>query len=301
MRVMRYLVIAVVAILAAMLFASPAAAHHTGGGQSGGNSDGTGFIMAWAGGRDFTPGGHSSGCSYETAAHDWPTVYGQLNTMINAGPIPDDLGTQLDSEGRHFWTGTYEGVEHWYAYQDCPSGSAVVWLPVVTGPNLGNWAYDALLRNVPEPDPFFHPLDLGGPWLYTQVPTDYRLQSLYTYVARASAFGNWVEATATPREVVFELNDTGRLVDSGGAVVTSVTCPALGSIAPYDPANPGACSLTFLDSSSVSGDSDFDYEVRIEWDVTFTGAGVAPLPPPRTITTFTTGESVRVGEARPST
>lgn len=111
-----------------------------------------------------------------------------------------------------------------------------------------------------------------------------------------------MRATATPREVVFELNDAGRLVDSSGAVVSEVTCPALGTIAPYEPANPGACSLTFLDSSSISGDSDFDYEVRVEWDVTFTGVGVGgPLPPPTTITTFTVGESVRVGEARPST
>lgn len=302
MRVTRYLVIAVMAVVSVMLLAGPASAHHTGGGQSGGNSDGTGFIVAWAGARNFTPGGHGSGCSYDVAAHDWPTVYDQLNRMIDAGPIPDDLGTELDSQGRHFWTGTYEGVEHRYAYQDCASGSNLVWLPVVTGPNLGNWAYDALLRNVPEPDPYFHPLDIGGPWLYTQVPTDYRLQSLNTYVARASALGAWVEATATPSEVVFELNDSGRLVDGGGNVVTEVSCPALGSIAPYDADNPGACSLTFLDSSSISGDSDFDYEVRIEWDVTFSGAGIAgPLPPPTTITTFTTGESVRVGEARPST
>lgn len=301
MRVKRYLVFAAAVAVVAMMAPGPAAAD--GGGQGGSNGDGTGFIMSWAGGRDFTPGGHRSGCTYNTAAHDWPTVYGQLNNMSNNGPIPDDLGTQLDDEGRHFWTGTYQGVEHRYAYRECPDGSnSVVWLPVVTGPNLGNWAYDALLRNVPKPDPYFHPMDLGGPWLYTQVPTDYRVEELRTYVAEASAFGATVRATATPREVVFELNDVGRLIDSSGDEVTDVTCPALGSIAPYDAGNPGACSMTFLDSSSISGDSDFDYVVRVEWDVTFTGVGIpGPLPPPTTITTFTAGESVRVGEARPST
>lgn len=301
MRVKRYAVIVAVAVIA-VVFPSPVAAHHTGGGQSGSNGNGTGFIVAWAGGRDFTPGGHGSGCTYDIAANDWPIVYDQLNRMADAGPIPDDLGTELDSRGRHFWTGTYEGVEHRYAYQDCPGGSNLVWLPVVTGPNLGNWAYDALLRNIPRPDPYFHPIDVGGPWLYTQVPTDYRLQSLRTYVARASALGAWVEATATPREVVFALNDNGRLVDSSGNQVAEVTCPALLSIAPYDPGTPGACSMTFLDSSSISvGDSDFDYVVRTEWDVTFAGAGTGPLPAPTTITTFTAPQSIRVGEARPST
>lgn len=299
MRAKRYLVIAAAAVAMALSVSSPAAAG--GGGQSGSNGDGTGFIMSEVGSHDFTPGGHGSGCTYDIAANDWPSVYDQLNRMIDAGPIPDDLGTELDSEGHHFWTGTYEGVEHRYAYQDCPGGSNLVWLPVVTGPNLGNWAYDALLRKVPKPDPYFHPMDLGGPWLYTQVPTDYRVEDLRTYVAEASALGATVTATATPREVVFELNDVGRLIDSSGNQVTDVTCPALGSIAAYDPGNPGACSMTFLDSSSISGDSDFDYEVRVEWDVIFTGVGIpGPLPPPTTINTFTTGESVRVGEARPS-
>lgn len=298
--VRRFVVIAAVATVTAMLFASPAAAG--GGGQGGSNDNGTGFILSWAGGRDFTPGGHSSGCTYDPAAHDWPTVYDQLNRIADAGPIPDDLGTQLDSEGRHYWTGTYEGVEVRYAYQDCPGGSNLVWLPVVTAPNLGNWAYDALLRTIPQPDPYFDPIDVGGPWLYTQVPTDYRVRDLRSYHAEASAFGATVRATATPRVVVFELTDVGRLVDAAGNEVSEATCPALGSIAPYDPENPGACSLTFLDSSSISGDSDFDYVVRVEWDVTFTAVGVAgPLPPPTTVTTFTGPASIRVGEARPST
>ena len=295
----RYLVIAAAAVAMTLSFSSPAAAG--GGGQGGSNDDGTAFILARAGGRDFTPGGHGSGCTYDVSANEWPLAYDQLNRMIDAGPIPDDLGTQLDSRGRHFWTGTYEGVEHWYAYQDCPGGSVLVWLPVVAGPNLGNWAYNELLRKIPRPDPFFDPMDNGGQWLYTQVPTDYRVRNLRSYYAEASAFGATVRATATPREVVFELNDAGRLVDSSGAVVSEVACPALGSIAPYDPASPGPCSMTFLDSSSISGDADFDYVVRVEWDVTFTAFGFAgPLPAPTTVTTFTIGESVRVGEARPS-
>ncbi len=302
MRARRYVVIVAAAFGAVLASSTSVSAHHTGGGQGGSNGDGTGFILSWAGGHNFTPGGHGPGCTYDVAAHDWPTVYDQLNSMHQNGPIPDDLGTELDSQGRHFWTGTYQGVVHRYAYQDCSGSNNLVWLPVVTGTNLGNWAYDQLLRNVPAPDPYFHPIDIGGPWLYTQVPTDYRLRNVFTYVARASALGAWVEATATPSEVVFELTDAGRLIDSAGNQVTEVTCPALGSVAPYDADNPGDCSMTFLDSSSISGDSDFDYEVRIEWDVTFTGAGVAgPLPPATTITTFTTGESVRVGEARPST
>ena len=302
MRVTKLLLTATIATLAVLMLPTSAAAHHTGGGQSGTNPNGTGFLVAWAGGRDFTPGGHGSGCSYDTAAHDWPTVYAQLNSMNQAGPIPDDLGTQLDSQGRHFWTGTYEGVEHYYSYQDCSGPANLVWLPVLTGTNLGTWAFDELLRNIPIPDPYFHPYDVGGPWLYTQVPTDYRLQSLYTYQARATALGAYVEATAVPREVIFELTDVGRVIDSTGTEVAAVTCPALQSVAAYDPATPGACSLTFLDSSSISGDSDFDYDITVVWDVTFAGVGVAgPLPPPTTITTFTTGESVRVGEARPST
>lgn len=302
MRGMKRSVGAAVAVAILLMVPSAAAAHHDGGGQSGGNPNGTGFISVWAGGRDFSPGGHGSGCTYDPASGDWPSVYDQLNTMSQAGPIPDDLGTELDSAGNHVWTGTYEGVEHRYAVQDCPGGTDLVWLPILEGVNLGNWAYDALLRNIPQPDPYFHPVDLGGPWLYTQVPTDYRLEQLNTYVARASALGAYVEATATPRAVVFELTDVGRMVDSAGNQVSAVTCPALGSIAPYDAGNPGACSLTFLDSSSISGDSDFDYEVRIEWDITFTGVGVTgPLPAPTTIDTFTAPESIRVGEARPST
>ena len=300
----RFLVTVAVAALAILMLPDAAAAHHAGGGQSGARPDGSGFFTGWVRSSDFSSVGHGSGCTYTIAANSaWPSTYNLLYNMGGtSGPVPDQVGAFQDSAGRWYWSGNYDGVEVRFAYQECgTSGPTLVWLPTLTGTNLGNWAFDELLRNIPQPDPYFHPLDTGGPWAYTQVPTDYRLETLYNYVARASGNGAWVEATAVPREVVFDLTDVGRVVDSSGTVVSQVTCPALASVAPYDPGNPGACSLTFLDSSSISGDSDFDYEVSVVWDVTFTSFGVVgPFPPPTTITTFTTGESVRVGEARPS-
>ncbi|HEX6419413.1 MAG TPA: hypothetical protein VFZ77_13010, partial [Acidimicrobiales bacterium] len=141
--------------------------------------------------------------------------------------------------------------------------------PANPGPDLA-----ALARQARDQVPFTHPVPATSPaialeqitglptWLWID-PAGWR-----TLAARAEIPGFWVEATATPRRVVWDMGDG-----------TRVTCDGPGT--PYDPAVPDAdqrtdCSHVYQHVSAGRPGGRVAASATIEWSVSWrasTGAG----------------------------
>lgn len=129
---------------------------------------------------------------------------------------------------------------------------------------------DYVLTQLPKPEPTLAPVREQG-WLLVQVPTDFRTDPLTwqpltaTASVAAGPIPIWVTATATPVRLEFFHGDS-RTSDAG----KSVSCTDDEPIAEYVPAEPGACSYTYRNSSATAPNGlEFLAEFHIHWDITY--------------------------------
>ncbi len=205
---------------------------------------------------------------------------------------PNDVRNEiLPGQDHSVWSTTAGAMKYRYMWMHCDGepGGQLVWALIADPVNMALGAYDHLLKFVPEPIGTFQPLDAANGWAYVQVATDFRLPAWdpVTVFVRAGPF--WASATATPRTLALQPGDPGRPGDVA-------TCGAGGPVAAFNPAAPGDCSYTYLNSSAPAG-GRFAYTFVLTWDVTF-DSNVGPPLAPRVLQTDHT-DTLAVAEARP--
>jgi hypothetical protein len=116
---------------------------------------------------------------------------------------------------------------------------------------------------LPKVIPELAPLDRDGGWAYVQVPLNFSTaaSSLVEVEASAEVFRPgpdgpvWANATAVPVSVLFEPGDGS----------DAVRCDVSDATIPFDPANPGNCSFTYLNSSNIEPGGVFEAVLGVEW------------------------------------
>lgn len=207
--------------------------------------------------------------------------------MIQRGTDPVD-GTEL------WWDPWFVAPEDMTA--NCPAG-------LIYSPRFGNPSIllpdlrSFVTRLLPPVRPAVIPVDQKDGWAYVQVPTNFGVassslapKSAHAEVGYITPGGNqvsiWAELQAVPVRLVFNPGD------GSGIVVCNL------SAMKYDPANPGPCSHTFLDSSNTAPGGAFRADVSVIWAGLYTDSTGAS----RVIDILPTRApfNLRVAEARPS-
>lgn len=180
---------------------------------------------------------------------------------------------------------------------DCPPGifySPRNSDPVALVPDLQDYMFSLL----PAVEPIVEPVDQHDGWAYVQVPVNFAVAAASLTEVSATAYVQdidgggppvWAWATARPSSVLFLPGDGS----------PAVVCDLEDAVLPYDPADPGFCSHTYLDSSNTQPGRVYEAAIAVLWTGEFidsnNGAGVSfPVPP--TWATF----DLSVGEARPA-
>lgn len=225
----------------------------------------------------------------------------QHHADVASDALGDTVGTSIpggsiqavDEGGEWSWTTTIGGVEYRYVKRACDGAVDLIWVPQITPEALIPGLYEKVKKLLPDPKAAFAPIDSTGRWLYVQVPTDFRVTDTSQWApisARAEAGAVWASVTATPTQLIFSPGDPS---NPAGA-----SCGGSEPTAPYNPANPGSCSYTYLNASSIASGNVFQYEIRTVWTVT-TDSSSGPIKPPSTLETASSG-AIAVAEARAS-
>ncbi len=158
-------------------------------------------------------------------------------------------------------------------------------------PDLQDFMYTLLNPVLPT----LEPVDNVEGWAYVQVPLNFSVDpsSLASVTAHAEVPNiaanttTWIEATAVPTRVHF---------DPGTGEALSY-CEVAEVEVPYDPALPGPCSFTYLNSSNVQPGGVYTATVAVEWKGVYdssSGPGEFVIAP-----TYQQVE-ISVAEARPA-
>lgn len=189
--------------------------------------------------------------------------------------LKDGVTIGVPELGSVTWPRVVDGVTHHLWMRTCNGAVAYVDVPEVQPTDILPQLLDQLReRTLPKPVPVFEMLDPEFGWAYVQTPLDFRAggDSWRPVSVTASVGPIWATVTARPTSLAF---DPGDPANPG-----SVTCSGSGPVAGYDPAAPGACSYTYVNSSSTSQVDGYHFatSLSITWAITWTsstGAGGA--------------------------
>jgi hypothetical protein len=154
----------------------------------------------------------------------------------------------------------------------CPDGSQQYSEVPETDPEINLMPLalrDVKEKYLPKPQTQFLALDSEFGWAYVTVPLDFRVTNAVEPVSVTASIGPvWATVTAVPSRVTFEPGEPGG---------HTVSCSTAGASAGYDPATPGECSYTYVNSSAISANGrTFTTRTSIEWAISWTsstGAG----------------------------
>lgn len=217
------------------------------GGQGGAGSDSVGswVVRNGPGGGVTAPSGATCG-SWDHAAN------------MSAEARPPDVATVREDEAGVVWN---------LYYRHCGSTVQYVWVPILAPPDLGQLAFDQVLKNLPRPSPVLSPdLAVGG---YVNFETWLSVTDPGVVTATSSIPG--LSATATARVVRIEWRP------GDGSLVT---CEPFGALPPTpDFTGPAPCGHTFTQPShpTVTGTSDDRYHgsVSLVWAASWTASNGA--------------------------
>ncbi len=189
--------------------------------------------------------------------------------------LKDGVTIGVPELGSVTWPRVEDGVTHHLWQRTCNGETAWVDVPEVQPADILPQLLDQLReRTLPKPVPVFEMLDPEFGWAYVQTPLDFRAggDSWRQVSVTASVGPIWATVTARPTSLSFDPGDPA----NPGAV----TCSGSDPIAGYDPAAPGACSYTYVNSSSTSEVDGYHFatSLSITWAITWTsstGAGGA--------------------------
>lgn len=145
----------------------------------------------------------------------------------------------------------------------CPAG--LVYSPQTANPRVVlPDLQDFVTRMLPPAQPVIKPLDKVNHWAYVQVATNFAVagasltpQSAHAEVDYILGPGNvgtvWAQIDAFPTHLIYSPGDGS----------SPVVCPL--SQMRYDPANPGACSHIYLDSSAARAGGVFRATLSVAW------------------------------------
>jgi hypothetical protein len=167
-------------------------------------------------------------------------------------------------EAELWWDPFYVTEEN--ATDDCPAGliySPRNADPVALIPDLQDYMKD----QIPGVIPVLEPLDRVDGWAYVQVPTNFTVDpaSLVQPTATAEVYDPatgaavWATATAFPTHVLFYPGDGS----------DPVRCAIDDATAAFDPADPGFCSFTYLDSSNTQPGGVYEATLVVLWEGRF--------------------------------
>jgi hypothetical protein len=128
--------------------------------------------------------------------------------------------------------------------------------------------HDIRTKKLPKPEPEFLALDSQFGWAYVTVPVDFRMSNTPAPVSVTASIGPvWATVTAVPSRITF---------DPGEPRGHQVSCSAPGASAGYDPAVPGECSYTYVDSSAIASNGrTFTTTMGVEWSISWTSSSAA--------------------------
>jgi hypothetical protein len=179
---------------------------------------------------------------------------------------------------------------------DCPPG--VFYSPRNSDPRaLIPDLQDYIAENLPDAIPDLNPLDRNEGWAYVNVPLNFTVPESSRTPVQATAYVQdpttgetvWAQATATPIAVVF-------LPDDG---TPSIYCDLEDAELAYDPATPGPCSHTYVDSSNTKPGGVYQAALSVQWVGEFNASNIAEpvqFSVPPSWSTF----DLMVAEARPA-
>lgn len=138
----------------------------------------------------------------------------------------------------------------------------VYWVPVVTQETVVAALFEHLWDYVAPPVLSWPSMDRDFGWLYVRAPMDFRIEPVQpiSLTATVTNITGTVTATvsASPVSVTLEPGEPGGL---------PVVCPIEASTAAYSPATPGACSVTYGNSSAIAADAVFDAHASVLWRI----------------------------------
>ena len=240
--------IAVALAVTATLIAPTVAAADLGGGQGGAGGDSVG---SWVLGNG--PGGGVSPPHPGDVCGSW--THGAQFTPEPGAP---DIGSiRVDGNGQT-WN---------LYYRDCGGLVQFVWIPALSPQELGQFAFDEVIKKLPKPAPVLSPdLAIGG---YVNFETWLAVNDPGAVTATATIPG--LSATATARVVRIEWRP------GDGSLVT---CEPFGGLPPtLDYTGEAPCGHTFTQPSvaNVTGASDDRYHgtVTLVWAASWTASNGA--------------------------
>lgn len=187
--------------------------------------------------------------------------------------LKDGVTVAVRGIGSVTWPRVEDGVTHHLWLRTCRGEGVWVDVPEVQPADIIPQLLEQLReRTLPKPLPVFEMLDPEFGWAYVHTPLDFRAggDSWRPVSVTASVGPIWATITARPSLLSFDPGDPA----DPGAVVCSGSDP----LAAYDPAAPGACSYTYLNSSSTSPVDGYHFatSLSITWAISWTsstGAG----------------------------
>jgi hypothetical protein len=241
----RFLTCALASCFAVQMCAAVANAE-AGGAIGGGGSE----VSSWVVGQG--PGGGVTAPSGTTCG-PWDHA---ANLSEEAGP--PDVGTVRQDEAGVIWN---------LYYRNCEGTVQYIWVPMLTPADLGQLAFDQVLKNLPKPLPVLSPdLAVGG---YVNFETWLSVTDPGVITATSSIPGLSATATALVVRIEWRPGD-GSLV----------TCEPFGALPPTPEfTGPAPCGHTFTRPShpKVTGTTDDRYHgsVTLVWAASWTASNGA--------------------------
>lgn len=239
--------------LALFLLKTPVSAAEAGGSDS--SNPGTG-----EGGS--TPGGVIyAGVQFGTPPSSWESSDGNGCTWRPADPYDSQLGHSGPVEK------TLNGIRYRLFDRACPSGWSSVWVPQITGEELGEQGANSIYGLLPAPAPGMAPppsegIVNVGAWIWTGT-SSWRNYSVTAWVPTPTGI-IWARTTARPVALRFSPGDGSF---GSGPIACDGPGPQWHALLGDD--TPSPCMYTYQHSSVVDPTGRFAATLSIEWAVTW--------------------------------